>query len=134
MHTEKSLATVLAETKEELKGFVSTRLEMLRAELREKVRTWRQGIPFLLVAAVLIITGWIALTFTLIALLHVAFIDSPYSWFFAGLIVTAFYLVVGGLVGWFAYRELTATGLKPTRTLEVLKQDQLWMQNEARTL
>jgi len=134
VHTEKSLATVLAETKEELKGFVSTRLEMLRAELREKVRTWRQGIPFLLVAAVLIITGWIALTFTLIALLHVAFIDSPYSWFFAGLIVTLFYLVVGGLVGWFAYRELTATGLKPTRTLEVLKQDQLWMQNEARTL
>ena len=134
MHTEKSLATVLAETKEELKGFVSTRLEMLRAELREKVRTWKQGIPFLLVAAVLIITGWIALTFTLIALLHVAFIDSPYSWFFAGLIVTLFYLVVGGLVGWFAYRELTTTGLKPTRTLEVLKQDQLWMQNEARTL
>jgi uncharacterized membrane protein YqjE len=134
VHTEKSLATVLAETKEELKGFVSTRLEMLRAELREKVRTWKQGIPFLLVAAVLIITGWIALTFTLIALLHVAFIDSPYSWFFAGLIVTLFYLVVGGLVGWFAYRELTATGLKPTRTLEVLKQDQLWMQNEARTL
>jgi uncharacterized membrane protein YqjE len=134
VHTEKSLATVLAETKEELKEFVSTRLAMLRAELREKVHTWKQGIPFLLVAAVLIITGWIALTFTLIALLHVAFIDSAYSWFFAGLIVTLFYLVVGGLVGWFAYRELTKIGLKPTRTLEVLKQDQLWMQNEARTI
>jgi uncharacterized membrane protein YqjE len=133
VHTEKSLATVLAETKEELKVFVSTRLEMLNAELREKVRTWKRGIPFLAIAAVLVVTGWIALTFALIGLLHVAFIESVYSWFLAGLVVALFYLVVGGLVGWFAYRELTETGLKPTRTLEVLKQDQIWMQNEART-
>jgi hypothetical protein len=42
--------------------------------------------------------------------------------------------VVGGLVGWFAYRELKDTGVTPTRTLEVLKQDQVWIQNEARSL
>jgi uncharacterized membrane protein YqjE len=134
VHTEKTIATVLAETKEELKEFVATRLEMLRTELREKTSTWKQSIILLLVAAVLLIAAWMTLTFALIAVLHAALIGSIYSWFFAGLIVGGLYLVVGGLVGWFAYRELKDTGVTPTRTLEVLKQDQVWIQNEARSL
>ena len=134
MHTEKSLAAVLAETKEELKSFISTRLEMLRAELREKTSTWKQGIILLAVAAVLLVAAWMTLTFALIGLLHAVLIASAYSWFFAGLIVAVLYLVVGGLVGWFAYGELKETGVKPARTLQVLKQDQLWIQNEARSL
>jgi uncharacterized membrane protein YqjE len=134
VHTDKSLATVLAETREELKEFVTTRVEILTAELKEKISTWKQAIPFLLIAASLLFAGWMTLTFALVALLHVVFIASAYSWFFAGLIVAVFYLLVGGLVGWFAYGELTETGLKPTRTLEVLKQDQVWIQNEARTI
>jgi uncharacterized membrane protein YqjE len=130
---EKSIATVLAETKEELKEFLSTRLEMLRAELREKTSTWKQSILMLVVAAVLLVAAWMTLTFALIAFFHAVFITSVYSWLFAGLIVGGIYLLAGGLVGWFAYSELKATGVKPTRTLEVLKQDQIWIQNEARS-
>jgi hypothetical protein len=30
------------------------------------------------------------------------------------------------------YREVTARGLAPKRTINILKQDQVWLQNEAR--
>ena len=134
MQAEKSIATVLAETKEELKEFFSTRLEMLRAELKEKTSTWKQAIVMLVIAAVLLLAAWMTLTFALIAFFHALFITSVYSWLYAGLIVGGIYLVIGGLVGWFGYSELKEAGVKPKRTLEVLKQDQVWIQNEARSL
>ena len=42
-------------------------------------------------------------------------------------------LVVGALLGGMALIVLTQTGIAPTRTLRVLKQDQIWIQNEARS-
>lgn len=134
MHTEKSLATLLAETKEELKDFVATRVGILKAELEEKVRTWKSVVPLLLGALALLWTGWLALTFALVALLHALFMPNPYAWLWAALIVGAVYMVLAGAVGWFAYSEITEAGITPTRTLKVLKQDQVWLQNEARTV
>ena len=50
-----------------------------------------------------------------------------------GVIIGGIYLLGGIAVGWFAYSELTSAGIAPTRTIEVLKQDQVWIQSEART-
>ncbi|MGC2695047.1 MAG: phage holin family protein [Candidatus Angelobacter sp.] len=133
MHTEKSLATILAETKAELTRFVTTRLEILKAEMDEKIRAWKAAIPILLGALALLMAGWMALTFALIALLHGLFLPSPYAWLWASLIVAVVYLALGAALGWFAYGEISAAGLTPNRTLNVLKQDQVWIQNEART-
>lgn len=133
MHTDKSLATILAETKEELKEFVVTRVGILKAEIDEKIRTWKYVVPLLLVAAALLLAGWMALTFALMALLHGIFLPSPYAWLWAGLIVGGAYLILGIAIGWFAYSEISAAGITPTRTLQVLKEDQVWIQNEART-
>ena len=133
MHTDKSLATILAETREELKEFVATRVGILKAEIDEKVRTWKYVAPLFLIAAALLLAGWMALTFALMALLHAVFLPSPYAWLWAGLIVGGAYLVLGIAIGWFAYSEISAAGIAPTRTLQVLKQDQVWIQNEART-
>lgn len=134
MHTEKSLATLLAETKEELKEFVVTRVGILKAEIDEKISTWKAIIPVLLCAFALLWAGWLAVTFALIAWLHALFLPSPYSWLWASLIISAVYLVMAVVLGWFAYSELNTAGLTPTRTLKVLKQDQVWLQNEARTV
>jgi Putative Actinobacterial Holin-X, holin superfamily III len=133
VHTEKSLSTILAETKEELKEFVSTRMGILKAEIDEKIRTWKYVVPLLLGAAALLLAGWMALTFALMALLHAIFLPSPYAWLWAGLIIGGAYLVLGIAIGWFAYSEISAAGIVPTRTLQVLKEDQVWIQNEART-
>jgi hypothetical protein len=132
VNTEKSLGTVLTETKEEIKEFIETRVQLLRTEIVEKLRIWKYSVPLLLVAGALLLAAWMTLTFALVAVIHTWFLPGPYAWFFAALIVTAIYLIAGAVVGWFAYTELVATGLTPKRTLEVLKQDQVWIQNETR--
>ena len=132
MHTEKSIATILSETKDELKQFVTTRVNMLKAEMDEKISRLKSVIP-LAVVALFLFSGWMVFTFALIALLHGLFLPSVYAWLWAGLIVTAVYLLVGAIADWLAYSEIKATNLTPTRTLKVLQQDQVWIQNEART-
>ena len=51
MHTEKSIATILAETKDELKQFVTTRVNILKAEMDEKISRIKSVIPLAVVAA-----------------------------------------------------------------------------------
>lgn len=133
MHTEKSIATILAETKDELKQFVTTRVNILKAEMDEKISRIKSVIPLAIVAVLFLLSGWMVLTFALIALLHALFVPSVYAWLWASLIVTAVYMAVGVIAGWLAYSEIKATNLTPTRTLKVLQQDQVWIQNEART-
>ena len=133
MQTEKSIATILAETKDELKQFLTTRVNILKAEMDEKISRIKSVIPLAVVAALFLVSGWMVFTFALIALLHALFLPSVYAWLWASLIVTAVYLLVGGIAGWLAYSEIKNTSLTPTRTLKVLQQDQVWIQNEART-
>jgi putative superfamily III holin-X len=133
VHTEKSFATILAETREELKQFVATRVSILKAEIDEKVATLKSVIPVLFIALALLAAGWAVLTFALVAFLHALFLPSVYAWLWASLIVAGAYLALGIAAGWFVYAEIKSTGLIPNRTLTVLKQDQVWIQNEART-
>jgi Putative Actinobacterial Holin-X, holin superfamily III len=133
VHNDKSIGTVISETKDELKEFIQTRIAILKAEISEKISTWKYAVPMLAGALVLLLAGWIVLTFALVALLAAMFQPSAYAWCFAGLIVGGIYFLAGVAVGWFAYSELTSVGLVPNRTIDVLKQDQVWIQNEART-
>jgi hypothetical protein len=133
VHTEKSLAAILAETKEEITQFITTRVSILKAETEEKLRKLKAVIPLVVVALALVVTGWMALTFALIALLHALFLPSIYAWLWAGLIVGGLYMVIGIVIGKTAIGRIKATSLTPDRTLTVLKQDKVWIQNEART-
>jgi uncharacterized membrane protein YqjE len=99
----------------------------------EKIRRLKSVVPLLVVALTLLLSGWMAFTFALIALLHALFMPSAYAWLWASLIVTVVYLAMGAVAGWFAYAEIKSTNLTPSRTLKVLQQDQVWIQNEART-
>lgn len=133
MPTDKSLATILTETKQELGQFVFTRIDLLKAEIDEKIKTTKQAAPTVAMASAFLLAGWLALNFAVVALLHVLFLPSDYAWAWAGLIVAALDLVIGAVVGKAALRALKAIDLAPNRTLTVLKQDQAWIQNEART-
>ncbi|HET7872013.1 MAG TPA: phage holin family protein [Terriglobales bacterium] len=132
MQNDKSLGAVLAETRDELKEFMRTRVAMLQAELKEKARTWKYSIPIALLAAALLLAGWITLTFGFVALIHSWLEPNTYSWAWAGFIMAAIYLVAGVALGWFAYSEIKSVGVAPNRTLSVLKQDQVWIQKETR--
>src|SRR5579871_3596156 len=81
VHKEKSIGAVLSETKEELKEIFQTRVQILKTEFQEKVHTWKRCVPSLAAAAILIVTSWFTLTFTLVALVQAWFASGPYTWF-----------------------------------------------------
>jgi hypothetical protein len=129
----RSIGQVVAELKNDARDFVSTRLQMLSQEMKEKVGVWKVAIPMLVVAAVLAIVALLTLTFAFVAFFSAIFYPSPYAWCYGALIVTVAYFVLAGGLFYLGRRELTQVGLAPTRTMRVLKEDQIWIQNEARS-
>ena len=129
----KNLTDVVNEIKVEAKEFVSTRLQMLRMEMKEKVSALKVGIPLLIGAGACGLIAFIVLNYALIAFLAALFAPSPYNWCFAALIVGFFYLIIAGVLYWIGMREIKAETLAPARTLRILKQDQIWLQNQARS-
>lgn len=129
----RTLAGVVAEIKDELKEFISTRIQMLKSELQDKVSSLKIAAPLAIVALVLLGTAYLLFTLMIVAVVAVAFQGSPYQWFLAFLIVGVLWSIAGGTCALFAWREFNAQGLTPKKTMKVLKEDQVWLQTEART-
>ncbi len=124
----RTLAGVLNELKQDLKDFVDTRLQMLMAEMKQKMSMLKMVVPMLLVAAVLGTVGFLLLTIALVAA-----IGTLIGWGWSFLVVGVLYVAVAAATGFMAIREYQEEGVAPVRTIKVLKQDQVWLQNEARS-
>ena len=59
---ERSLASIIAEMKEELKAFIDTRVQMVKAELQETRNAAKIAVPLILVALALFATAFLLLT------------------------------------------------------------------------
>lgn len=136
MHTEihngRNLASLLSEMKEELKDFVQTRIAMLKAELHEKAQILKTAAPLAIVGLLLLGTAYILITLAVVGLVAAFFVNNPYRWAIAFAVVGVLWAILGGIAGYFAYRELQLKGLMPKRTVEVLKGDKLWIQAEVK--
>src|SRR5438874_7313512 len=130
-YTARSLAAIAAEMKQELKEFTETRIAMLKSELREKIGHWKIAAPLAGIGIVLLATAYLLITLGLVALAAV-FIDSQYRWFFAFIGVGVLWALLGGVAVYIAKREFELNRLMPEKTLEVLKGDKVWLQQEAR--
>lgn len=131
-HQERSLADIVGEMKQELKEFVETRVSMLKTEFRDKVEHWKVAAPLAGVGVVLLSTAYLLITLALVALAAVFIGDTQYRWFFALLGVGVLWAVLGSISLYIAKREFEVNRLMPQRTLGVLKEDKLWLQNEAK--
>ena len=133
-HNGKNVTTLLTEMKQEIQAFVQTRLTMLKVELQEKVRTLKAAAPLAAVGALLLLTAFLLFTLAVVALVYVALPDNVYRWFLAFLAVAVLWTILGGIAAYLAKRELEAKGLVPKRTVEVLKEDKLWIQSEVKQI
>jgi len=129
----RTLGATVNEVKEEFKQFAETRIAMLQAEMKEKMALIKASAPMLVIGAVLGSVAFLVLTGALICLVRMAFAGSAWGWFYAFLIVGVVYAVFGGAAGFMGYQNLTKSGLAPERTMRVLRDDKVWLQNEART-
>jgi uncharacterized membrane protein YqjE len=125
------LAEVVTEVKEEVRDFVETRWQLLATELSHKIQNSQKAAVYGAGSLVVVGTGFLLLTLALVGLIAVAFWGSPYAWFFAFLIVGVAWLS-GGMMLALAARKAFG-GITPTRTLEVLRKDKIWLESETRS-
>jgi hypothetical protein len=104
---------------------------MLISELRGSMKYSKSAAIFGGIALLLLGTAWLLLNLALVGLVAVAFWGSAYAWFFSFLSVGLFWAIVGGMLGLAAQRQLR--GLAPRKTIKVLKEDKIWLQQEARS-
>ena len=132
VHNGRSLVAILSEMKSELQEFAQTRIELFKRELQEKAAAIKAAVPSALIGATFLITAFLLLTLALVALVATGFVDSPYKWFFAFLIVGIFWSIIGGMAVFMAKRRLTMQSMAPRKTMHVLSDDKLWLQKETR--
>jgi uncharacterized membrane protein YqjE len=120
-----TLAEVVRDIKDELKEFVQTRAQMLKAEMQEKISTWKTGALLAVIAVKFLGTAYLFLSLALVGLVVVAFWGSPYAWFLGFLIVGVFWGIVGGLLAPVAIHQFRAQGVAPKKTMRVLKEDKV---------
>lgn len=133
MSPEKSIASIIAETKEELKVFVQTRVQLFQAETKEKIKAWKMSAILLGAGGLLLVTAWFSFVFAFIAALHSWLGPGDFSWCFGGLIIGGLFLICGLVLARAGYADIKKAGVAPTRTLRILKQDQEWIKNQTRT-
>lgn len=129
---ERSVADVLLEIKNELRDFAETRYELFRSELNDGLSTVKSAAPLAMAAGLFFATAYALLTLALVAVIAVAFWSSPYHWFFAFLIVGVAWAITGGILAFLVRNDFRSHGLFPKKTVEVLKRDKRWLQNEAK--
>jgi uncharacterized membrane protein YqjE len=86
----------------------------------------------MLAAALFAVGAFLTFTYALVALIA-ALVPNEYAWAIGAGAVFVLYAIIAGLLAWFGIKEIQTEGLAPQRTLRVLKQDQDWLKNEART-
>jgi uncharacterized membrane protein YqjE len=132
LERERSLAEVISQLKLELKEFINTRLEMLKAELGDKMSALKVAIPFAVIGLLLAWVGFLSITAFFVIVIAMAFGGTLGGFAWAAVIVGLVYLIIGGISAGFAAQQLKSKGLAPNRTLRVLKQDQVWIQTETK--
>ncbi len=132
--SERSLGSIIAEIKDELKDFVNTRVGMIKAELQETMSAAKTAVPLTLIALALFATGFLLLTMAAVVIVAFAFAGSALAWFYAAIIVAFVWLCLGAAAAFFAYNAIRSHSRFPERTVQVLKADKAWLQSEARSV
>ena len=118
----------IKELRNDLQEFIATRLQIFSGEMKEKIAAWKAIIPMLGVALVCAVMALLVLTGALVYVIAMG-IGIGYALLAVGI----GYLLFGILLGGLGYREIARQGMAPKRTIHVLKQDQAWLQSEAKS-
>jgi uncharacterized membrane protein YqjE len=128
----RTVADILAETRDELKQFIETRVMLFRTELREKASLIKHAAPLVGAAAVFLGTAYLLFTLALVGLAWALLPASDFRWCFAFLAVAVLWSILGLIAASVAKRHLALKKLVPERTIGVLKGDRVWIQSEVK--
>jgi len=129
----RTVAAILADTKDELRQFIETRVTLLGAELSEKMAMTKRAAPLAAGALMLLGTAYVLFTLALVGAVVALLPANPWRWCLAFLAVGVLWAVLGGIAAALARRRFALKQLMPNRTIGVLKGDGLWIQSEVKS-
>jgi uncharacterized membrane protein YqjE len=116
---DKGVVDLAGDALKEIATLIQTELQLLRAEISEKL-------TFTALSAVLIGAGALLLMATIVLLLEAAvtgLVAFGFSWTAATLTVALGTLIVGAGLVWFGFNRLSVARLAPTKTIDQLQKD-----------
>ena len=128
----RSVAEVLQDFKNEFATAFATRLAMLREEMKQKTTAIKASIPMIVAGLLFLVTAWFLLTGLIVSAIAQALAGNPWAYTIAFGAAMLLYAIVGGILAMLGINALKKHSLKPERTLQVLQDDKIWLQTEAR--
>jgi len=127
---DRPLVEIITEIKDELKHFIQTRAQILKAEIHQKLPGILSALPLVIFGILLLTTAWLLLSAALVSFVATILMPNPYAWIFGLLGVTAAWIIAGLFLLLRGLRMANPKFLIPQKTIGILKDDKLWLQNE----
>ena len=123
------LGSIVSGIVEDLQGIVRGEVLLAKTEIREDVSAMGKGATSIAIGAMVVLVGFIFLMLGVTYLIN----KSLEMWISAG-IVGVVLLTIGGILAMTGKKTLSATSLKPTETMESLKEDQQWANQQIKSV
>jgi uncharacterized membrane protein YqjE len=128
----KPLADILMEIKDQLISLVDTRVRIFQAEFKETLGSLKNWLPLLSTAAILLSTAYLLFTAALVVLVAQVFAGHQFRWAIALGIVGGVWAAGGFVAIALARSAYKNRGSFPSKTVEILKADGLWIHDEVK--
>ncbi len=126
MRNEASLGDLFSDLVRETSTLVRQEIQLAKAELTESATEAGRGIASLVVGGAVAYAGFLAV----LAAIILALAEAGVSWWLAALMVGVVVLIVGYILISRARSALQPANLMPRRTIETLKEDKEWAQEQ----
>ena len=133
MPNGRTVGNILSDTKDELKDFLETRIAMLKSEMSDKLAMVKSAAPLAVVGILFLLTAYMLFTLGLVGAIVAFLPENPYRWCIAFFAIAVLWGILGGICAYMAMREFQMKELMPKRTMQVLKEDKVWLQSEVRS-
>lgn len=127
-----SFRGMLHDIKDEFGDFFTTRFTLLVAEMKQKTTLLKFALPMIVAGAICLLVALLFANVAILAAIAWSFGGDVLAWLWSALILFGAYFITGLVIAGLGMREVKETGIVPTRTIEVLKQDQNWAKREAK--
>ena len=122
---ERSLGELFSELSRETNTLIRQEVQLAKAEMSEKATKIAKDLVFVVLGAIILYTGVLALVFS--AILGLAELIEPWlSALVIGLVIVA----IGGYLAYRGYNQLQKVDPVPERTVETLKEDAEWLKRQ----
>lgn len=128
---EPSLGELLKELAQESSTLLKQEFALAKTEMRQNVRAVGKDAAMLAIGGSVLAVAALVLTAALVALLGDVLGD---EYWLGALIVGVLYAIIGGVMLSKAKNNLQQEDLKPTATIQTLKEDKRWAQNEVQQI